>query len=91
MRNVTLSPEHTFFRNESRLPLLPSFGGKIVQFGMVLTLFIPKIALVSMSLVHVPYCYPIGLFLEYVLIVAYHLAYNLAYNRRCLKSFDCEC
>ena len=44
-----------------------------------------------MSLVHVPYCYPIGLFLEYVLIVAYHLAYNLAYNRRCLKSFDCEC
>ena len=72
-----------FFRNESRLPLSPSFMGKIMQCLMVLTLFFPKIMMVSMSLVHAPYSYPITLLLEYALVVSY--------NWIAFKSSYCEC
>ena len=70
------------FRNAKRLPLKPSWTGMFLQALMAVSLFFPKVAVISLALVHVPYLYPVALAVEYLLI--------LCYNRIFFKCFGGE-
>ena len=64
----------TSIRNAKRLPLKPTLIGTITQPLMIMVLLSPKVFLASMAFASMPYCFPIALLLEYLIIVGYNKA-----------------
>ena len=61
-------------RNARRLPLTPSKMEMVYQYLVVTLLFFPKLVLVSIALLYVPYLYPIGMVLEWFMVLIYNKA-----------------
>ena len=56
------------------MPLKPGIIESIYQYIVVTILIFPKLILVSISLVYVPFLFPITMILEWVLILLYNKA-----------------
>ena len=46
----------------------------VYQYLVVILLFFPKLVLVSIALLYVPYLYPIGMVLEWLMVLFYNKA-----------------
>ena len=69
-------------RNAKRLPLTPKFFGFLLQYLMAISLFFPKLMLMSVALAYTPYAYPGMMVLEYLIIVSYQKIFFGSFGRK---------
>ena len=71
-------------RNAKRLPLKPSKTEMVYQYLVVTILFFPKLVLAAIALVYVPFLYPIGMVLEWLMVLLYNKAMYGNFNGKVL-------
>ena len=59
-------------RNVHRLPQEPGFVGMVLQILAIVFLLTPKIVFISNAVIFAPYTFPIGYFLELLLVLGYN-------------------
>ncbi len=63
-------------KNEKRFPAPTTGTGSILQLLAVSSLMLPKIFMVSVSLIYAPFCYPLVVVVEQGLLLAYNVSLN---------------